>query len=387
MTSWTLVWAELGRRPERTLFTLASLAVGFFVFGLLQGVNLAFDTQVAQSHADQLMISGRFGNNMPLTYLDRIEHLRSVKQVTWLGLLPTYYRDPKQSLLVLASPPDRFFSVLSEFKVSPATLNRLIHTRTGVVIFDRVAKQFGWKVGDQVNLISPGSRRDGSPSWTFDIVGIATCPSNPVMPPFALINYTYFDDNRATGQGTVAWFWAHVADPTRAASVGRSIDRLFINSASPTQTQPESAFFAQAVSQIGEARWFTNSVIIAVFFAMIFVTSNVIFESVRERTRELAVLKTVGYSNLRVFMLIELEALALCLSGAFIGLAIAAAAFRFVGRAMGNFSEFLATTNTLSISILLAGVGSAAGLTLIAGAIPMWMAKRLAIVEALRVRT
>ncbi len=380
MSLWTLVRAELWRRPERTIFTVVSLAAGFLLFGLLQSVNTAFGAASARSHANRLMVSGRFGNAIPLAYLSRIERIPGVEQVTWLDLLPAYYRDPKQSLMVLATSPPRFFSVLDEYQTSAVALDRLIHTRTGIIVLDTVAKRFGWKVGDQISLIN------GHDRWTFDIVGIVTCPSNPAQAPFAVINYTYFDAVRELGRGTVAWFYVHVADPRRAVSAGRSIDKLFANSPAPTLSQQESEFAAQGVSEIGDVRWLTDSVIIAVFFAMIFLTANIVFESIRERTSELAVLKTLGYSDIRLLVLIGLEALALCLSAAVIGLTLAAVVFHFVGSALGEISGFLATTNVLSAGTILAGVGFALVLTLVAAAIPAWDVKRLEVVDALRVR-
>jgi putative ABC transport system permease protein len=385
MSSWTLLRAELWRRPERTLFTVVALAAGFLLFGLLQSVNEAFSAAVARSHADRLMIAGRFGNPLPLAYLSRIERVPGVKQVTWLGLLPARYRDPTQPLMVLATSPVRFFSVLKEYKTSAVALNRLIRTRTGIIVLDTVAKRFGWKVGDQVNLISPMPTRVGGDTWTFDVVGIVTCPSNPTHQPFGVANYSYFDANRAVRGGTVAWFYVHVADARRAASVGRSIDSLFANSSAPTFSQQESEFAAQGVVDIGDVRWLTDSTIMAVFFAMIFLTGNVVFESVRERTPEFAVLRTLGYSAMRLFVLVELEGLALCLSGAIVGLGLAALAFHFVGRTLGKVSSFLVTTNVLSPAIILAGVTLAVALTLIAAAIPAWSATRLDIVDALRV--
>jgi putative ABC transport system permease protein len=258
--------------------------------------------------------------------------------------------------------------------------------RTGLIVLDTVAKRFGWKVGDQVSVSSPITTRDGNPNWTFNIVGIVTSSGNPSEQPIAVSNYTYFDANRARDVGTVAWFYVRVADPRRAATVGRAIDRMFANSPAPTMSQQESAFAAQGAAELGDVRLLTSAVIIAVFFAMLFLTSNVMFESVRERTAELAVLKTLGYSDGYVLLLVELESLALCLSGAIIGLGLAAVAFHFVGQTLGRMSEFLATTNLLSPEIIVAGVGLAVALTLIAAAIPAWTAKRLVIVDALRLR-
>lgn len=386
MSLWTLVRAELWRRPERTLFTLISLTVGFFLFGLLQSVNVAFGAAVARSHADRLMVSGRFGSSMPLAYLSRIERVPGVRQVTWLGLLPAQYRDPKQSLMVLATSPASFFAVLDEYKASPGALNRLLDTRTGIVVLDTVAKRFGWQVGDQVTISSPILTRDGQRSWTFDIVGTVTCPGNPAQAPFAVINYTYFEATRALAPGTVEWFYVHVADLHRTVAVGRSIDALFINSATPTLSQQESAFAAQSVSEIGDAGLLADSVIIAVFCAMLILVANVVFESVRERTWELAVLKTFGYSDIRLLVLIQLEALALCLAGAFLGLGLAAVAFLFVGQNIANVSDLLATGNALSVGTILAGVGFAVALTVVAAAIPAWAVKRLQVADALRVR-
>ena len=258
MSFWTLVRAELWRRKERTICTIISLAVGFLLFGLLQSVNLAFGAAVARSHADRLMITERYGGGMPLAYLSRIERVPGVAQVAWFGLLITHYRDPKQPLMVLATSP-AFFSVLDEYKTSVVAVNRLVSTRTGLIVLDTVAKRFGWKVGDQVSLL------DGPRVWTFDIVGIVTCPTNPAHPPFAVANYAYFDASRR--RGTVAYFVARVADPRRAVYVARSIDRLFVNSPAPTHSQQESEFAGSLVSEISGATRLTNSPSPAVEFA------------------------------------------------------------------------------------------------------------------------
>jgi putative ABC transport system permease protein len=379
MSFWLLVWAELWRRPERTICTVVSVAVGFLLFGLLQSVNTAFGAAVARSHADRLMVTERFGSSMPLAYLSQIERVPGVASVAWFGLIIAHYRDPKQPVMVLATSPN-FFSVLDEYKASPADLNRLSSTQTGLIVFDAVAKRFGWKVGDQISLI------DGQTVWTFNIVGIATWPSNPAQATFAVTNYAYFDALRESARGTVVYFIVRVADPRRAVYVARSIDRLFANSPAPTHSQQESEFAGSAVSEIGDARKLIDSVLVAVFFAMLFVTGNVVFESVRERTSELAVLKTLGFSDSRVLVLIAAEALTLCLSGAVIGLALSEVAFHFVGRTIGKVSDWFTTTDELSAGIIAAGLGLAITLTLVAAAIPAWAAKRLEVVDALRVR-
>jgi putative ABC transport system permease protein len=381
----SLIAAELWRRPERTIFTVASIAVGFFLFGVLQGVNSAFNAALSRTEADRLLIDPRFDAPLPLAYGSRIERVPGVRQVTWTQFLFSYYQDPKDSVIVIATPPERFFRVRNEAKTSAAALERLVRTRTGLIVMGSLAERFGWKVGDRVSLISALPRQDGGHSWTFDIVGELTVPSNPGQVPFAVMNYDYLDEARADDKGTVGRYVIRIADPRRATAVAHSIDQVFANSSVPTLTQVESEFAAQSLATIGDVGRLTQAVIIAVFFAMLFVTGSVVLQSVRERTPEFAVLKTLGYSDRRVLVLVELEALALCLGGAVIGLGLAFAAFHFIGKPMGQIDLYLRTAN-LSVRVLVEGVVLAVGLTFVAAAIPAWSAKRLDIVEAMRVR-
>ena len=381
----SLVWAELRRRPERTTFTVISLAVGFLLFGVLQGVNSAFGAAVSRTEADRLLIDPRFDAPLPLAYGSRIERLPGVSQVTWTQFLFSYFQDPKNSVIVIATSPARFFQVRNEYRTSAADLQRLARTRTGLIVLDSLSKRFGWKVGDQVSLVSPLPREDDGHTWTFDIVGEMTAPGNPGQIPFAVMNYDYLDEARADDKGTVGRYVIRVADPGRATAVAHSIDQVFANSSVPTLTQVESEFAAQSLATIGDVGRLTDAVIIAVFFAMLFLTGSVVLQSVRERTSELAVLKTLGYSDRRVLVLVELEALALCLCGALVGLGLAFAAFHFIGTPLGQINLYLRTAN-LSAAVMVEGVVLAVALTLLAAAIPAWNAKRLDIVEAMRVR-
>jgi putative ABC transport system permease protein len=384
MKFFFLAWAGLWRKPTRTLFTVISLAVGFLLFGLLQGVNSTFMAAIGRTKADRLLIDPRFDRPLPQSYASRIADVPGVRDVTWTQFLQGFYRDQRNFVLVLTAEPTSFFRVRDEYVTSEATLRALTETRTGLVILDKLAEQYGWKVGDKVTLTANVPRRDGGNDWEFEVVGLMTCPSNPGQFPFAVANFGYLDGARAVGQGTVGRFVIRVTEPGRSVEVGRAIDAEFANSPAPTLSQLEDAFAGTQLATIGDVGRLTVAVIAAVFFAILFLAGNVILQSVRERTAEFAVLKTLGFSDGRVLGLVVLESLLLCGLGAALGLAASQAVFPFVAAFLPNLSLYLATTPQLSASVVVLGVGVAAVLTVLAGALPAWRAKRLKIVEALR---
>src|SRR5438477_311039 len=147
-----LAWAGLWRKPARTVFTLISLAVGFLLFGLLQGVNSTFTAAIGRTKADRLLIDPRFDEPLPKTYADRIARVPGVRDVTWTQFLQGYYQDQKNFVLVLTAEPKSFFRVRDEYVSTPDAIDALLSTRTGLIILDKLAAQYGWKVGDRVTL-------------------------------------------------------------------------------------------------------------------------------------------------------------------------------------------------------------------------------------------
>ncbi|HTC43737.1 MAG TPA: FtsX-like permease family protein [Steroidobacteraceae bacterium] len=381
----SLMWAGLWRKPLRTLLTIVSLTVGFFLFGLLQGVNSAFDTALTRSRVDRLLIGPRFDTPLPVSYFERIKQVAGVAEVTWTGFLRGSYQDPKQGVLVITTEPRSFFSVRHEYLTSPAQLAALTRTRTGLIVLDNMARRFGWKVGDRITVSNSIPRKDGTSDWPFDIVGILTDPSNPGQIDFAVGNFDYLNEGRAQDAGTVTRYVIRVGDPRRSAATAHAIDAAFANSAAPTLSQAENEFAGRDLATIGDVGRLTVAVIIAISFALLFLTGNVVLQSVRERTAEFAVLKTIGYRDRQVMTLVVLEALALCLTGALLGLGLAGMAFPSLGRSMTSVSAWLGS-RSLSWSVLAAGLGCALILTGLSAALPVWNARRLNVIDALRTR-
>ena len=380
-----LVWAGLWCKPTRTVFTLISLAVGFLLFGLLQGLNSAFATATSRTQADRLLVAARFESPMPQSYLERIRSVPGVTGVTWTAILPAFHQDPRNGFALISTDPISFYAVRNEYKVDPRQLEALIRTRTGLLVLESFAKERGWKIGDKIAVGSRVPREDGSP-WTFDIVGFTTNPSHPGSVPFALAQYDYVNASRAGLKDRATRFVVRIADPRRSLDTAEAIDKVFANSDAPTRTQAENEYAQSDMATIGDVRRLTVAVIAAVFFATLFLTGNVVRQSVRERTAQFGMLKTLGFSDTRVLAIVAGEALLLCLLGAVAGLAATAATFPLVASYLPNLSGFLGTPE-LSSMVLVLGVVAAVVLMVLSTAQPAWSAMRLNIVDALRMRT
>ena len=375
-----LVLAGLLRRPARTIFTFLSITVAFILFGILAAIDGGLAHQLDAARVDRLIVDTKFGSQLPLAYLDRIAQLPGVTVVAPRQILVGYYQDPKVPFGIIMTDR-RFFDVRPELNATKEQIDTLLHTRTGALITVFTAKRFGWKVGDHVPVISNATRRDGSHAWTFDIVGIIDDTDRPGKARYFISNYDYMDQERTTDKGTVDRILVRIKDPKRATETGRAIDALFANSAAPTRTISEK-FDRQSggISSIGDVGFFTRAVVSAVLFMLLFLTGNTIMQSVRERIPEFAVLKTLGFSDRAVLMLVLAEALILCACAAGAGLAIAKVGVPLIGEVSPDLGQLL----LMPWSALANGLGFAFAVALVSALIPALKAQRISIIAALR---
>ncbi len=374
----TLVWAGVWRKPARTLYTLLSVVVAFLLFGLLQGVNSAFALIVEQQKLDRLFIDPRFpGQPVPLTHRDQIERVPGIKLLTQVSFMGGYYQDQKNFLNAVNTNPDIWLAIRPEWSHSKEELEAVLRTRAGVIISDGLAKRNNWKVGDQFTIRTGVKKKDGNSDWTFQVLGIMTNPDAPDARNF-LANWSYLDEARATGTGTVSRFLMRIDDPRRSTQISRAIDALFSSSPAPTRTQSEQAVAQSQVANIGDVNFFTRAIMGAVFFALLLLTANTMMESVRERTSEFGVLKTLGFTGTRILALVLAEGLVLFVLAAALGLAGAALLFPLLRDYLGNA--------TLPRSVVTLGLGLAVVAALLSAGIPAWRAKRLNVVAALAIR-
>jgi putative ABC transport system permease protein len=354
------------------------VSVAFVLFGVLQGMKTGVEAAIAKTRADLLLV---FPNVMgepplPLAYLDRLRTLADVKEVTFAdGILGTYQK-PDQPVYVLAIKPDDIWLTLVPeiFKVLPQDLQALRNTRSGVLVSADIAAKYGWKIGAHIPLTSPILQRDGSGNWVFDVVGTFTAHEISAG-GYIVGNYTYLDESRAANKGTVRNFYVVAADPRRAAAVAETIDRTFANAPSETNTASLQENAEQSLQQIGDLNFVVRSIVSAVFAALLFSTGTMLMQSIRERTPELAMLKTLGFTGRAIFLLIVAEAGLVCVAGALLGLGLAMAAFPYTAKWVPGL--------TMPLAVIEAGVVAACLVALFSAALPAHRAARLRVVDAL----
>jgi len=376
-----LVWAGLWRKRVRTALAMISVAIAFWLYGTLDGVTAAFDDALTAMTSDVRLRTQSKQNvraGLPLAYRPRIEAVPGVRDVGFVTFVGGLYQESVDFIEVSAIDIERV-DAGGSFDVDPAYVEAMRRLRTGAVIGPELVRRYGWKIGDRVTVRSPmWAKVDGSNDWTFDIVGIYGIPEGafPADGNF-WINYDYFDAERAFAKGTVTFYTLRVNDADRAAEIAAEIDALFANSADETLTQSERDFFGAQIERVGNIGFIVNSIIGAVLFALLFVTGNTMMQSIRERIPELAVLKTYGFSNLAVNLLVFAESALLCVTAAIVGLVTAALLFPTMFDAMG------VAPIPMEKGVLVSGVAIALAMAAVSAWLPTWRAQRLNIVDAL----
>jgi putative ABC transport system permease protein len=373
-----LVWSSLWRKKARTIFTLMSIMIAFLLFGLLQGVNAWLNAFGTGSNANRLYVVSRVSQVQPLpsAYLHQIEAVPGIRQSTYIAGISGFYQEKSNNLLALATDVQKFFDLYPDWKIAPEQLAAMSRTRAGAIVAAPLMRAFGWKIGDRLPLRTSVMKQDGSADWDFEIVGTYDVPTSPAEANRILVNYAYFDEARRLERGTAWAFVLAVDDPTRSAQICAAVDALFVNSAYETVTQDEKAYVQGQLRELGDVSLMANAIVAAVLFTLLFLTGNTMMQSVRERTPELAILKTVGFSDHSVTVLVLIESVLLCVLAASLGLAAAAAVFP-VTAMLGIAGA------ALPIRVVALGLLIAVGLALASGLPPAWRAQRLVIVDAL----
>jgi putative ABC transport system permease protein len=383
MNLLSLVWAGLFRRRTRTLLTLLSIIVAFLLFGLLRTIANGFAGGVDVAGVDRLIVQPKYSiiDPLPISHLNAIVSVPGVASATHADWFGGFYQERSNFFPKYPVRAREWFIAHPEYRIDPAQLEKFAATRTGAVAPAALALKFGWKVGDRIPIeadIYP--KKDGSRLWEFELVGTYEGPVEGVTPSEFLFNYDYFDEARQFGQGQVGWFVVRVGDPSHAAEVASAIDRLFANSSNETRTATEAEFQRQFANQIGDIGLMMGGILGAVFFTIILLTGNTMAQAFRERVPELAVLKTLGFSDAVVALLVLGEAVLLCVVGGAVGLALAGLMSSGVAALIKDILPgFELVWQTIATGLLIAVL-----MGLVVGAVPAITARRLRIVDALR---
>jgi putative ABC transport system permease protein len=379
-----LLWAGLFRKKTRTILTLLSVFVAFLLFGLLHAVTVAFESGADSADAKRLLTTARYSiiEPLPLVYLRRIEQVPGVVSVAHADWFGAKYQNESNAFPVFAVDPWRYLDMYSEFTLASEQREAFLKTRTGAVAGKRLVERFGWRLGQKLPISSEiHPKTDGSMDWEFDLVGIldADDPAVRGNTDVVLINSEYFDEARQANKGSTGWYIERIADSTQAQAIAAAIDALFMNSPDETKTQPEKEFAIGFAKQIGDIGALVMRILAAVFFTILILTGNTMAQSIRERIPELAILKTLGFSDGKVTALVLAEAVLLLLLGSALGMLVATGLLPALNGAIGGrFPPLFVNGNTVLVAL-----GIAVVLALAIGLPPALRVWRLKIVDAL----
>jgi putative ABC transport system permease protein len=379
-----LLWAGLFRKKTRAILTLLSVFVAFLLFGLLHAVTVAFESGADSADAKRLLTTARYSiiEPLPLAYLRRIEQVPGVVGVAYADWFGAKYQNESNAFPVFAVDPRRYLDMYPEFMIAHDQREAFIKARIGAVAGRRLVERFGWQLGQKLPISSElHPKADGSMHWEFDLVGIldADDPAVRGNTDLVLINVAYFDEARRANKGRTGWYIERITDPAQARAISAAIDALFMNSPDETKTQPEKEFAIGFAKQVGDIGALVLRILQAVFFTILLLTGNTMAQSIRERVPELAILKTIGFSDSKVTLLVLAEAVVMLLLGSGLGMLATISLLPALNSTTGGrFPPLFVDSSTWLIAL-----GLAVALALAIGLPPALRARRLKIIEAL----
>lgn len=376
-----VVLANFRRHRLRTILTILSVLVAFLLFGYLSAITKAFSMGVDIAGEDRLVVRHKVSiiQLLPESYeqdMESIDGVANATAFTWFGGI---YQDPKNFFAQIATDPEEMWDIYPEYVLDEESLARFNATRTGAVVGRQTADRYGFEVGDRVPIQATiWQPRDGTQTWTFEIVGIYEAAEKGADDSQFFFRQDYLEENSYTG-GQVGWYVMKIDDPDRSVELAETVDETFANSPAETKTETEGAFIQAFADQVGNIGAIVTAILSAVFFTILLVAGNTMAQAVRERTRELGVLKALGFSDGAVLALVLIESTIIAIVGGAIGLGIAWALIAQgdpTGGALPLFYFPIRDLGLGAVFVLLLGIA--------AGLLPAIQAMRLNTVEALR---
>jgi len=369
------------RRPARAVLTLLSVMVAFTLFGLTLGMNVTIDGVEANAHTDRVWTDARFGGNgMPVAVAQQIKRLAGVTAVGMEGFVGGYHQDPKRRASAMFFDPG-MRQVMNDWPLTAHQWDLIENNRTGVVISKMQAALWKLKLGDSFTITAPSFPRTDGNTWTLQVLDVAD--DIPYMTQgYMMGNFDFFDKSRPlASQGKANQYIVLTSDHNGAAAIAQEIDDHFGNSASPTSSWTEKAVLDISNSGLDFAT-VDRDVALAGMFMVLFLTANGIARSVRERFGEFAMLRTLGYSDMTVMALVFWEAALPCVTGALLGVGLAAEFSRLLPHFFPPGGG-LPPMPLVTLSVFLWAVLAAALVALASSALPALRLRQMDIATAL----
>src|SRR5271165_6912985 len=380
MTLGSFVVRNTFRNKRRSLLTMISISFSLLLLTLMICIWRSFYVdQVAPEASRRLVIRDRVSLAffLPAFYREKIRAVpgvNSVVPITWFG--GRYIDDrPEHFFAQLATDPDEYLKVASDKIVPPDQLKAWQQDRAGALVDITLAKKYGWKVGDRITL--QGTIFPANLDLTIRAIYHRDPPQNALY-----FNSKYLEESVPWFKGQAGWYSTQIASADEVSRVSQEVDDMFRNSPLQTKTESEKAFQLGFVASLGNIKAFILGICGAVVFTIMLVSANTMAMSVRSRTREVAVLKTIGFTRGRVLSIFVSESVALAVAGGVLGVVvaipvIAGLTHRFIG--LGIPLDMKVNGVTAGLSLLVALV-----LGVVSGYLPAYKASHMNIVEGLR---
>lgn len=394
MSFLQLVLVNLGRNKRRTLLTTLSVMVAVFLFCALGGVLDTLQEAIEIGSKTRLITRNKISLvfPMPMSYRERIAAVPGVKEVAvqnWFG--GTDPKDPRNFYaqfgvdesffriyrndveIIEASPPQAAAGVPEGLDPGLAAY---LEEQSAAVVGRKLMEKMGWTLGQTITIngtIYPGE-------WPFTIRAVYAARDRSFGEETLLFPFRYLDQKGMGGRSQVGIYVLELSEGDRAPEVAREVDALFENSAAATLTESEQAFQAGFVSMYGNVPFVLRVIGIAVVFAILLVAANTMVMAIRERTSEIGVMKTLGFEDRTVFLLVVAEAAVITLGGGAAGALLAKFLIEGSDFNMGGFLPPM----SVYWSTVVTGIAIALLMGAVSGLIPAWQAARLRIVDALR---
>ena len=380
MTLGSLIVRNTFRNRRRSLLTMASISLSLLLLTMMMSIWRTFYIDQGPPDAAKRIITRdrvSLAFFLPAYYRDKIRSVSGVVAVAPMTYFGNHYKDDRSvnAFAQVATDPDEYPKVASDKIVPPDQLLAWQRDRTGAMVDVELAKKYGWKIGDRVTLDSP----------YFPVKPELTIRAMySIDPPARALYFSskYLEESVSWFKGRAGWYITQVASPQDVAPVSQAIDELFRNAPQRTKTESQQAFQLSFIATLGNVKVFILSICGAVVFAILLVSSTTMAMSIRGRTREVAVLKTLGFTRQLLLAIFIGEAIALSVAGGALGVLGAAAAIRWLTHsplAIGIPAGMRVTVPTMLASLLVAGT-----VGFVSGCLPAYNASRLSIVEGLR---
>ncbi|OXE37105.1 MAG: ABC transporter permease [Phenylobacterium zucineum] len=389
MTDFDLVRKNLFRKPLRTILLTVSIFMAFLIFGMLTSLNVALNAaSETGTSGNRLIVSNKinFTQPLPISYVNRVSSIKGVTGVTHQSWFGAYYQDQRKSRFVgFYVDPETYLNLYEdEVKLTEAEKKAFISERTGVLVGKSLADLYGWKVGQTIPISSNiYVKPDGSRTWDMKITGIFVGAKPTDSTAAIYFHYDYVNETRTFGRDTIGNIAIRTASPDLNDSIAKTVDAMFANSSAETSTVDEKTFARAFLKQAGDLNFIVTMVVAAAFTAILMIVSTTLVSAMRERTKEIGVMKTLGFSSPRVLRMVLGEALLLSTLGAVLGLGVSAVILKGLAKSpVGSQFGDLSMAPMVAVSGLLLAIT----LGLVTGAVPAVSALRMSIIDALNRR-